>query len=133
LSAGGNLGTAIFNAIFANVLGVFLTPLLAIYLLGAGKGVSLLSTLSKLANVVILPLILGLFCFYKKSKYFINYLLYLYFHISCNYFSTLIYKQIKILYIKNNNKKGQLARNTPIGSFAQKITKYSRFLSSLLL
>jgi predicted Na+-dependent transporter len=35
------MGTAIFNAIFANVVGVFLTPLLAILLLGAGKGVSL--------------------------------------------------------------------------------------------
>ena len=36
------MGTAIFNAIFANVVGVFLTPLLAILILGAGKGVSLL-------------------------------------------------------------------------------------------
>lgn len=36
------MGTAIFNAIFANVIGVFLTPLLAIWILGAGKGVSLL-------------------------------------------------------------------------------------------
>ena len=53
------MGTAIFNAIFANVVGVFLTPLLAIWMLGAGKGVSLLSTLSKLSNVVILPLIVG--------------------------------------------------------------------------
>ena len=53
------MGTAIFNAIFANVLGVFLTPLLAIYMLGAGRGVSLLSTLMKLGNVVILPLVVG--------------------------------------------------------------------------
>jgi len=59
LAAGGDMGTAIFNAIFANVLGVFLTPILAIYMLGAGKGVSLLGTLEKLGNVVILPLILG--------------------------------------------------------------------------
>ena len=42
LAAGGNMGTAIFNAIFANVCGVFLTPLLAIWTLGAGRGVSLL-------------------------------------------------------------------------------------------
>lgn len=77
LAAGGNLGTAIFNAIFANVLGVFLTPVLAIYMLGAGKGVSLLSTLAKLGNVVILPLALGQILrttpvgtFFKKvSKY----------------------------------------------------------------
>ena len=38
LAANGNMGTAIFNAIFANVVGVFLTPLLSIWLLGAGKG-----------------------------------------------------------------------------------------------
>lgn len=86
LAAGGNMGTAIFNAIFANVIGVFLTPLLAIWLLGAGKGVSLLSTLYKLGNIVIVPLILG-----------------------------------------------QICRQTPIGTFAQKISGYSRTLSSLLL
>lgn len=51
LAAGANLGTAIFNAIFANVAGVFLTPLLAIYLLGAGQGVSLLGTLFKVCFV----------------------------------------------------------------------------------
>jgi predicted Na+-dependent transporter len=38
---------------------VFLTPALAIWMLGVGKGVSLLSTLFKLANVVILPLFAG--------------------------------------------------------------------------
>ncbi len=38
LAANGNMATAIFNAIFANVIGVFLTPLLSIWLLGAGKG-----------------------------------------------------------------------------------------------
>eukprot|EP01038_Epipyxis_sp_PR26KG_P010846 gene10846-14559_t len=86
LAAGGNLGAAIFNAIFANVVGVFLTPLLAIWLLGAGKDVSLLGTLQKLANVVILPLVIG-----------------------------------------------QMVRLTPLGSFFQKITKYSRTLSSCLL
>jgi len=59
LAAGGNMGTAIFNAIFANVLGVFLTPLLAVWSLGTGKGVSLLGTLRKLGGVVILPLVLG--------------------------------------------------------------------------
>jgi len=62
LAAGGNMATAIFNAIFANVIGVFLTPLLAIWMLGAGKGVSLLGTLRKLAGVVIVPLALGQIC-----------------------------------------------------------------------
>lgn len=62
LAAGGNMGTAIFNAIFANVLGVFLTPLLAVVVMGTGKGVSLLGTLQKLGWVVIFPLALGQIC-----------------------------------------------------------------------
>jgi len=59
LSAGADMGTAIFNAIFGNVIGVFITPILSIWLLGGGKGVSLLGTLNSLGGVVILPLILG--------------------------------------------------------------------------
>lgn len=86
LAANGNMATAIFNAIFANVIGVFLTPLLSIWLLGAGKGVSLLSTLHKLGYVVIFPLAMG-----------------------------------------------QICRITPLGKFAQKISGYSRTLSSCLL
>ena len=86
LAAGGNMGTAIFNAIFANVLGVFLTPLLAVWIMGTGKGVSLLSTLKKLGNVVIVPLVIG-----------------------------------------------QICRYTPIGKFAERVSGYSRTLSSLLL
>lgn len=38
LSAGGNMGTAIFNAIFGNVLGVFLCPLLTVLILGKTAG-----------------------------------------------------------------------------------------------
>ena len=59
------MATAIFNAIFANVIGVVITPLLAMTLLRGGTGstsagiVSLLATLSKLGQVVILPLLLG--------------------------------------------------------------------------
>lgn len=86
LAAGGNMSTAIFNAIFANVVGVFLTPMLAVTLLGSGGGVSLLSTLKQLGNVVITPLVIG-----------------------------------------------QILRRTPIGSFAQKVSVYSRTLSSCLL
>lgn len=80
------MGTAIFNAIFANVVGVFLTPLLAIWMLGAGKGVSLLKTLNKLGFVVIAPLVAG-----------------------------------------------QLARRTPLGALAQRVSRYSRTMSSCLL
>lgn len=59
LAAGANVACAIFNAIFANVVGVFVTPLLAACLLGAGDAVSLLGTLRKLGAVVILPLVAG--------------------------------------------------------------------------
>lgn len=59
LSAGGDMGTAIFNAIFGNVIGVFLTPLLSIWMLGSSSSVSLLTTLRKLGGIVILPLALG--------------------------------------------------------------------------
>lgn len=86
LAAGGDMGTAIFNAIFANVIGVFLTPILTVSLLGSGQGVSLLSTLGKLGNLVVIPLVIG-----------------------------------------------QILRRTPIGTFAQKVTGYSRTLSSCLL
>lgn len=86
LAAGGNMATAIFNAIFANVVGVFLTPLLSVWLLGTDKGVSLLDTLVKLGNVVILPLALG-----------------------------------------------QVVKRTPLGPFFQRISSYSRTLSSFLL
>ena len=86
LAAGGNMATAIFNAIFANVVGVFLTPLLSVWLLGTDKGVSLLSTLVKLGNVVIFPLALG-----------------------------------------------QVVKRTALGPFFQRISSYSRTLSSCLL
>jgi sodium/bile acid cotransporter 7 len=59
MAAGGDMGTAIFNAICGNLIGVFLTPLLTVALLGASKGVSLLGTLKKLGLLVIAPMGLG--------------------------------------------------------------------------
>lgn len=59
LAAGGDMATAIFNAILSNTVGVFLTPLLAVLMVGAGGGVSLLPTLYKLGQIVILPMLLG--------------------------------------------------------------------------
>lgn len=58
-ASGGDMTTAIFNAIFANTIGVFITPLLTIAMLGAGQGVSLIQTLKKLGSIVILPMIVG--------------------------------------------------------------------------
>ena len=49
-AAGGDMTTAIFNAIFANTIGVFLTPLLVVWMLGAGQGVSILGTLQGLGE-----------------------------------------------------------------------------------
>lgn len=59
MSAGGDMGTAIFNAIFGNLLGVILTPLLAVLMVGAGSDVSLLHTLKKLGVLVVAPMAMG--------------------------------------------------------------------------
>ena len=54
--------TAIFNAVFGNFIGVFLTPILAITLMGVGQGVSLVTTLKKLGTLVIVPMVVGQLC-----------------------------------------------------------------------
>ena len=61
-ASGGNMVTAIFNAVFGNFIGVFLTPVLVIALMGVGQGVSLVSTLRKLGTLVIVPMVLGQMC-----------------------------------------------------------------------
>lgn len=58
-AADGDMTAAIFNAIFANAIGVFVTPLLTVWAIGTKSGGSLLATLLKLGNIVILPMILG--------------------------------------------------------------------------
>lgn len=58
-AAGGDMTAAIFNAIFSNAIGVFITPLLAVWAIGTKSGGSLLATLQKLGNIVILPMIVG--------------------------------------------------------------------------
>jgi len=62
MAAGADMGTAIFNAIFGNLLGVILTPLLAVLMVGAGQDVSLLHTLKKLGYLVVTPMALGQLC-----------------------------------------------------------------------
>ena len=60
LAAGGDMPLVIFNAIFANLLGVFLTPILTVAILGATGGfIDLLATFKKLWAIVVLPMILG--------------------------------------------------------------------------
>jgi sodium/bile acid cotransporter 7 len=62
MAAGANMGTAIFNAIFGNLMGVLLTPLMAVLLVGTGQDVSLLHTLKKLGYLVVAPMALGQIC-----------------------------------------------------------------------
>ena len=58
-SAGGNEALAIFNAVIGNLLGVFVTPLLLLALLGSSGTISVADTMMKLAKKVVLPLIAG--------------------------------------------------------------------------
>ena len=154
------MATAIFNAIFGNVMGVFLTPILSIWLLGGGKGVSLLSTLNSLGGVVILPLILGKLMIMMMmgdtddeeddenekdddcdcNIYHLRYTS----HVSSvipsfDHITTII---IIITTIINHHHHhhhhhhyhiGQLARQTPVGAFFRRTSKSARTLSSCLL
>jgi sodium/bile acid cotransporter 7 len=70
-SAGGNVATALFNAVVGNILGIFATPLLIFKFLGAGAGaasgaggatvagISYLAVLKKLSKKVLLPVAAG--------------------------------------------------------------------------
>ncbi len=59
--AGGNASNAIFATVLSNVLSVFVVPMVAVaYLtIGSSDSISLLPLLSKIALLVLLPLILG--------------------------------------------------------------------------
>ncbi|KAL3944256.1 MAG: hypothetical protein SGBAC_001650 [Bacillariaceae sp.] len=58
-SAGGDEASAIFNAAFGNMLGVFLSPVLILTYLGVSGDVDLLSVFYKLALRVVLPVTIG--------------------------------------------------------------------------
>lgn len=58
-SAGGNVALAITNAVLSNALGVFVTPLLLLSLMGQTIDVKLASICVKLARTVVLPVLLG--------------------------------------------------------------------------
>ena len=59
-TAGGDEGASILNASFANLIGVFLSPLLILGYLGVAKGdVDLMNVFSKLAVRIVIPLIVG--------------------------------------------------------------------------
>ena len=58
-SAGGSEALAIFNAVIGNLLGVFVTPALLLYLLGRESTIAFVAVFSKLCLKVLLPLCVG--------------------------------------------------------------------------
>eukprot|EP00466_Bigelowiella_natans_P015640 jgi/Bigna1/67608/fgenesh1_pg.4_\ len=58
-AAGGDRALAVLNAVFGNVLGVFLTPFLFVLLLGKSMALPYAEILLKLARNVLLPIALG--------------------------------------------------------------------------
>ena len=71
-SAGGDEASAIFNAAFGNMLGVFLSPILILGYLGVTGGVDLVSVFYKLALRVVLPVAIGQ-VLQKTSKIVVNF------------------------------------------------------------
>lgn len=57
--AGGNEGAALFNASFGNLLGLVVTPLLLLLLLGTSESAPLGSVLLSLGLTVLLPIVVG--------------------------------------------------------------------------
>lgn len=57
--AGGDEATAIFNTSFANIFGIFVSPMLILYYLGASGSVDIYDTFTKLTFIVILPMLVG--------------------------------------------------------------------------
>jgi solute carrier family 10 (sodium/bile acid cotransporter), member 7 len=58
-TAGGDEAAAILNSAFANMVGVFLSPLLILGYLGVSGGVDLVEVFYKLAVRIVFPLIIG--------------------------------------------------------------------------
>ena len=58
-STGGNDAAALFNTSFANIVGIFVSPLIILAYLGTSGSVDKRDTYSKLALIVILPMSVG--------------------------------------------------------------------------
>jgi sodium/bile acid cotransporter 7 len=58
-SAGGSTAAAIFNAVFGNFIGIFISPLLILIMLGAKTDFNFIPTVKKLAELVLLPVVTG--------------------------------------------------------------------------
>lgn len=58
-SANGNTAAAIFNAVFGNFIGIFVSPLLVLYMLGTKTDFNFKLTVKNLAKLVLLPVLTG--------------------------------------------------------------------------
>eukprot|EP00957_Ditylum_brightwellii_P053660 4065751-Ditylum_brightwellii.AAC.1 len=58
-SSGGDEASAVFNAAFGNLVGVFLSPALILAYLGVEGSVNLAKVFTKLALRVVLPIAIG--------------------------------------------------------------------------
>jgi len=72
ISCGGDEATAIFNAAFGNLIGVFLSPALILGYLGVSGDADLVNTFIKLAIRVVIPIIFGQIV-RKSSKSVVQY------------------------------------------------------------
>jgi sodium/bile acid cotransporter 7 len=66
-TAGGNVSAAIFNAASGNLLGVVITPLMILVLLGSETSIDIAAVVSKLALKMVLPLALGQILQYNEK------------------------------------------------------------------
>mmetsp|Transcript_18930 Transcript_18930/g.54555 ORF Transcript_18930/g.54555 Transcript_18930/m.54555 type:complete len:478 (-) Transcript_18930:23-1456(-) len=71
-SSGGDEASAVFNAAFGNLTGVFLTPVLILGYLGVSGDIDLVSVFYKLGLRVVLPIAVGQLL-QKFSKTFVNF------------------------------------------------------------
>jgi len=58
-SAGGNVATALCNAVLSNMAGIFVTPALLLHFFGSTIDLPLLGMLRKLSRKVLLPVLVG--------------------------------------------------------------------------
>lgn len=66
-AVGGNEAAAIFNSAFGSFMGIFISPVLVLFLLGASASVPFASVIKSLSCTVVVPLILGQILRQKES------------------------------------------------------------------
>lgn len=72
-SAGGNVATALCNAVIGNILGIFVTPALLLRYFGTSIALPFVDMVFKLCNKVLLPVMIGqLLRFTKMKEIYLN-------------------------------------------------------------